>query len=77
MGLFYGNPNLLVIQLIAVIVVGAFAFIGSFILLKAINVFSKIRVSPEEEKKGLDQSQYGEEAYRFEQNKSSYMMLGN
>lgn len=62
-GLFFGNPYQLVIQLIAVIVVSAYAFIGSYILLKLISLFTNIRVSPEEEEKGLDHSQHGEEAY--------------
>jgi Amt family ammonium transporter len=62
-GLFYGNPNLLVSQLIAVVVVAAFAFIGSYALLRLIKIFSPLRVSEEEEENGLDSSQHGEEAY--------------
>lgn len=62
-GLFYGNPNQLLIQAEAVLVVMGFAFIVSFALLKIVNVFSKLRVTPEEEEQGLDSSQCGEEAY--------------
>jgi Amt family ammonium transporter len=62
-GFLYGNPSQLVIQLIAVVVVVAYAFVGSLILLKVINVFTPIRVSAEEEEKGLDESQHGEVAY--------------
>jgi Amt family ammonium transporter len=62
-GLFYGNPSLLVSQLIAVVVVGVFAFIGSHVLLRLIKIFSPLRVSQEEEEIGLDSSQHGEEAY--------------
>ena len=62
-GLFYGNPSLLVSQLIAVVVVGAFAFIGSYVLLRLIKIFSPLRVSQEDEEIGLDSSQHGEEAY--------------
>ncbi len=62
-GLFYGNSNLLVSQLIAVVVVAAFAFIGSYVLLRLIKIFSPLRVSEEEEENGLDSSQHGEEAY--------------
>jgi Amt family ammonium transporter len=65
-GLLYGNPGQLVSQLIAVGVVAPFAFFGSYGLLKAINVFSPLRVSPEEEDSGLDMSQHGEEAYNLE-----------
>ena len=65
-GLLYGNSGQLASQLIAVGVVAAFAFFGSYLLLKAINVFSPLRVSPEEEDAGLDLSQHGEEAYNLE-----------
>jgi Amt family ammonium transporter len=44
-------------------VVIAFAFVVTFVLLKIVNVFSKLRVTPEEEEKGLDLSECGEEAY--------------
>jgi Amt family ammonium transporter len=62
-GLFYGNPSLLALQLIAVAAVGAFAFIGTYALLRLMKVFSPLRVSAEEEESGLDLSQHGEEAY--------------
>jgi Amt family ammonium transporter len=62
-GLFYGNPNQLLIQTEAVLVVIAFAFTVSFVLLKIVNRFSRLRVTPEEEEQGLDLSQSGEEAY--------------
>jgi Amt family ammonium transporter len=65
-GLLYGNAGQLVAQLIAVGVVAPFAFFGSYALLKVINVFSPLRVSPEEEDTGLDMSQHGEEAYHLE-----------
>jgi Amt family ammonium transporter len=62
-GLFYGNPSLLVWQLTAIVVVGAFAFVGSYALLRLIKVFSPLRVSQEEEEVGLDSSQHGDEGY--------------
>jgi len=65
-GLFYGNVGQLGSQLLAVGVVAPFAFFGSYALLKVINVFSPLRVSPEEEDTGLDKSQHGEEAYNLE-----------
>jgi Amt family ammonium transporter len=65
-GLFYGNPAQLGSQLLAVAVVAPFSFFGSYALLKVINVFSPLRVSPEEEDTGLDISQHGEEAYNLE-----------
>ena len=65
-GLLYGNAGQLAAQLLAVGVVAPFAFFGSYALLKVINVFSPLRVSPEEEDTGLDISQHGEEAYNLE-----------
>jgi len=62
-GLFYGNVDLLVSQVVSVVIVAAFSFVGSFVLLKIINIFSPMRVSEDEETKGLDLSQHGEEAY--------------
>ena len=61
--MFYGNPVQVVIQLLAVIVVGGFAFVGSYVLLRVINVFTPLRVSSKEEDAGLDITQHGEEAY--------------
>ena len=62
-GLFYGNVDLLVAQVLSVIVVAAYSFAGSYLLLRVINIFSPLRVSSEEESTGLDLSQHGEEAY--------------
>ena len=62
-GLFFGNPALVVAQLIGIVVVAAFAFVGSYVLLRVINVFTPVRVSPKEEDAGLDMSQHGEAAY--------------
>ncbi len=65
-GLFFGNPGQLGAQLLAVAVVAPFAFFGSYLLLKLVNVFSPLRVSPEAEDAGLDLSEHGEEAYQLE-----------
>ncbi len=65
-GLFYGSPIQLGIQLAGIVVVAAFAFVGSYALLRAINIFTPIRVSESEEDAGLDMTQHGEEAYRPE-----------
>jgi ammonium transporter, Amt family len=65
-GLFYGNAYQLEVQVFAVAVVSAFSFVGSYLLLKLVNVFSPLRVSAEEEDAGLDISQHGEEAYHLE-----------
>jgi ammonium transporter, Amt family len=65
-GAFFGNPGQLVAQLIAIAVVAPFAFFGSYALLKLVNLFSPLRVSPQAEDAGLDLSEHGEEAYQLE-----------
>jgi Amt family ammonium transporter len=65
-GLFFGNPAQLGAQLLAVAVVVPFAFFGSYLLLKAVNLFSPLRVSEEAEDAGLDLSEHGEEAYQLD-----------
>ena len=65
-GLFAGNPMQLAIQSLGVVVVAAFSFVGSYAILRVINKFSPLRVSPEEEDQGLDLSQHGEEAYQLD-----------
>jgi len=62
-GLLYGNMYQFIIQVFGVVVVGFFAFVGSYMLLRIINVFTPVRVSPTEEDAGLDITQHGEEAY--------------
>jgi Amt family ammonium transporter len=62
-GLVFGNPHQAVVQLFGVIVVAAFAFAGSYLLLKVINVFSPLRVDPAHEEVGLDIAEFGEQAY--------------
>lgn len=62
-GLFYGNPQQLVSQVIGIVIVAVFAFVGSYVLLRVVNVFIPIRVGSKEEDAGLDISQHGEKAY--------------
>ncbi len=65
-GLIMGNVHQFLAQLLAVGVVVPFAFFGSYLLLKAVNLFSPLRVSQEAEDAGLDLSEHGEEAYQLE-----------
>jgi ammonium transporter, Amt family len=62
-GLVYGNPHLFAVEAFAIAVVAAFAFVGSFVLLKVIGWITPLRVTPGEEQEGLDLSQHGESAY--------------
>jgi ammonium transporter, Amt family len=64
-GLLYGNPGQFVIQLIAVAVVVVYAALITWVLLTIVNITVGIRVTPEEEARGLDASQHGESAYQI------------
>lgn len=58
-----GDSSLFGSQLVAVISVVAFAFIGTFAILKLIEGSIGLRVAPEEEATGLDLTQHNERAY--------------
>ncbi len=60
-GLYFGETKLFIVHLVALVVVSAFAFIGSYILLVVTNAISPLRVSAEDEEMGLDMSQHDEE----------------
>jgi ammonium transporter, Amt family len=59
-GLLYGNPSLLVTELIGIAAVAIYAFVGSFAILKVMGMVMKLRVSPKEEEEGLDKVELGE-----------------
>jgi len=62
-GLLHGNPGLLGIQALSVVATIVFSGLLTFIILKAISLFVKLRVSESDEDEGLDVSQHGEDAY--------------
>ncbi|NOX25062.1 MAG: ammonium transporter [Deltaproteobacteria bacterium] len=62
-GLLAGNASFLGTQIFGVLVVGLYAFVVSWILLKIINGTMGLRVNKEDEISGLDQSQHNETAY--------------
>jgi Amt family ammonium transporter len=62
-GLIYGNFRLFWIQFIAVSVVAAYSFIGTFVILKLIDWVMKVRVCVRDEDMGLDLTQHHETAY--------------
>jgi len=53
-------------QLVAVLIAWAFALVGTFVLLKIVDLLTGIRVPEEHEIEGLDITQHGEEAYNLE-----------
>jgi Amt family ammonium transporter len=64
-GLLYGNPQQLLIQIVAVAAVAAFAAIVTVVILKAIDLTIGLRVPEQEEVLGLDSTQHGEAAYQL------------
>ncbi len=62
-GLLAGNPGFLVTQAFAVLVVGVYAFVTSWILLKVIDALLGLRLNDDAEVIGLDLSEHGETAY--------------
>lgn len=62
-GLIEGNVHQFNIQLFAALLTAAFAFSATWLILKVINVFTPVRVSDAVEVNGLDEGQFGEQAY--------------
>ncbi|MEE9204104.1 MAG: ammonium transporter [Nitrospirales bacterium] len=62
-GLFYGNPAQFGKQAILAIVTVGFCFVGTYVILKLVDVIVGLRVASEDEELGLDLSQHNERAY--------------
>ena len=62
-GLFYGHAGQVLIQLTGIAAVWAFAFGMTWVMGKLVDLTMGLRVSPTEERIGLDISQHGERAY--------------
>ena len=62
-GLIFGNFNFFIKQTIAVLGAALYAFIFTYVMLKLINLVTKVRVDDGEEAEGLDSSLHGESAY--------------
>jgi Amt family ammonium transporter len=64
-GLFFGNPGQLWAQFVSIVATMAFAFIMTIIILKAVDAIFGLRVSEDEEEKGLDTSLHNEAGYSY------------
>ena len=62
-GLFFGNPGQLWIQFVSVIVTMVFAFVMTLIILKVIDLVMGLKITDEEEEKGMDTSLHNETSY--------------
>ena len=62
-GLFFGNAGQFGIQVILAVVTVVFALVGTYVILKVIDLTIGLRVSSHDEEVGLDLSQHSERAY--------------
>jgi len=66
LGLVDGNPGQILNQAIGVAIAIGLAIVGTFLILKVVDMLLGLRVPRWEEEDGLDLSQHGEEGYFFE-----------
>tara|TARA_R110002050_G_scaffold286087_1_gene436049 strand:- start:962 stop:2245 length:1284 start_codon:yes stop_codon:yes gene_type:complete len=59
-GLYYGETETFVYHLLALAITAVFTFGGSWLLYKLVDAMITLRVSAEQEERGLDDSQHGE-----------------
>ena len=59
-GLIYGETTTFFYHLLAMVIVIAFAFFGSLLLYKVVDIVIPMRVTEEKELEGLDTSQHDE-----------------
>lgn len=62
-GLLFGNPGLMITQIIAIAIAYIFAAVGTFIILKILQATVGLRPKPEAEVQGMDINEHGEEGY--------------
>jgi Amt family ammonium transporter len=65
-GLLFGETTLFTVHMIALVIVIAYTFVGSLIILKITDLISPLSVSAEDKKIGQDYSQHGENLVPFD-----------
>ncbi|MEZ0325680.1 MAG: ammonium transporter [Fimbriimonas sp.] len=60
-----GRVGLILTQVTGIVVVGLFAFAGTFLILKVIDLLGRLRVTEDEEVQGLDLALHGESGYNL------------
>lgn len=65
-GLLYGNPGQFVTQLTGVAATCLFAVVMTFLIVKFISLFMKVRVDESQELFGLDVTEHGERGYAYQ-----------
>ena len=63
-GLFAGNVHQFFVQIAGVVIAAVYAFVVTYLILKAVNLLVPVRVSEEVEARGLDEVLHGEPAYQ-------------
>jgi ammonium transporter, Amt family len=64
-GLFFGNARLVATQALGAVIVAAYAFVMTYLLMKGLDRAMGLRVSRENEIMGLDLDQHGESGYNW------------
>lgn len=62
-GLFFGNPGLFGKQIVLAVATVVFALVGTYVILKVIDLAIGLRISSQDEEIGLDLSQHSERGY--------------
>jgi Amt family ammonium transporter len=62
-GLLLGNVNFFLVETLSAVITAVYSFLFTYAALWLIDKFVRVKVSSEEEEKGLDMSLHGEEAY--------------
>lgn len=65
-GLFFGNAGQLTTQFIGVAASWAFAIVMTYLLIKVISLFMKVRADVDQEISGLDLTEHGERGYAYQ-----------
>ncbi|HMO85538.1 MAG TPA: ammonia channel protein, partial [Lacipirellulaceae bacterium] len=65
LGLIEGGSKVILGQVAAVVVTWVFSIVVTFIILKVVDAALGLRVSEQDEVRGLDLTQHGEEGYIF------------
>lgn len=65
-GLLHGGGEFFGIQCLGILISSLYAFVFTYVMLWLINFITPVRLTKEEEEKGLDSVLHGEEAYIFE-----------
>ncbi len=65
-GMIDGNTHQILNQAVGVLIAIVLAVVGTFVILKVVDLIIGLRVSAEEEVQGLDVTQHGEEGYYWE-----------